>query len=363
MKNKMTKRTGKLWMIAAIAAMTFASCSTEEVIFTADTTGEELALSFSPYVGNSALRTSITNLTALQATGFNVLAWKTDATAWASYAHEANANFMLGPDSRGVAVTWETSSWSYTPVKYWPGKYDTSNYGKVTFFGYAPKTSDIVAAGQAGTGDTRNPTISFTTQALSTNQIDLVADMLPDQNFNTNAGKVKFEFDHILSKIGFSAKLAAEYSTATVKVTKLTVKYPADKIKNTGTYTFATDNSIGGIWTTGSTYMSGNDDILTSATIQLNNSSASVIDNGNYLMLIPQATELGNIIAELSYTITTGGETIPYTIQANLPAVTWLPGRQYVYTFVLTLNSVLFDTLITVNGWEAGTPPGNVNVP
>ncbi|MDR1369008.1 MAG: fimbrillin family protein [Dysgonamonadaceae bacterium] len=352
----MTKCTGKLWMIATIAAMTFASCSNEEVIDT-PATGEELALSFGTYVGNSTLRASATDLLALKASGagFYVLAWETGATLWASYPVPATPNFM-----NDVNVSWSGSAWNYSPVKYWPGKDGSGNYGKVSFFGYAPKTSSVAVAASGGS----DPEITFTTPDLAADQIDLLADVLTDLTYNTspmNLGKVNFQFEHLLSKIGFNAKLAAQYTDATVTVTKLEITYAANKIKKDGIYEFLADS-----WTPTGLTMSGTDPVsgASDISVTLNNSSsptASAIDNGNYLILLPQATAANDITAELSYTVTNGGTPKNYTIEVGLPAVTWLSGKQYTYTFNLTLNSVVFDPNITVDNWD--TSPGTINVP
>jgi hypothetical protein len=353
--NKCT--SSKLLILAAIVAMVFTSCSNEDVINTTEATGEELALGFSTYVGNSTLRASVMDKDALQAKGFHVLAWKTDGASWSGSA--SAPDFM-----NDVEVTWNGSAWTYNPIKYWPGKYDGTNYGKVSFFGYAPATTGVAAA--AGTATT-NPTITFTTQDVAANQVDLVADMLLDEYYTSSSKTVKFQFEHLLSKIGFSAKLDAEYADTEVKVTGLTIKYVDDAIKKDGIYTFATDNTVATIWGAPGTqtYMSDDDEILTSGSVVLDNSASLALNaNDKFLMLIPQTPEADYMIAELSYTIKTGNDWVSYTIQASLPEVTggWLPGKQYTYTFSLTLNPVIFDTAITVSEWADGTQPGDMEI-
>jgi hypothetical protein len=361
---RMMKCTGKLLMIAAVAALTFASCSNEAVIDASDAAGEDLAIGFGTYVGNSSLRAAVTDKTALQGAGagFYVLAWQTGGLNWSAYTPTATPNFMAGASNVGVNVTWGGAAWEYTPLKYWPGKYDGTNYGKVTFFGYAPKTSDVVVATSSGS----DPKITFTTQDAASNQVDLVADMLPDQTATTiSGGKVKFEFDHLLSKIGFNARLSAQCSGATVKITGLTIKYKSSTITKGGSYLFTETNTAGTIWTVDpSSYMTA-DDAISTVSVTLDNSAsptASAIDNGNFLMLIPQTPAAGDMVAELKYTVEVGSETQSYTIQALLPSVAWLPGKQYTYTFVLTLNPVIVDVDTNVNAWTAGSSPGDIPV-
>jgi hypothetical protein len=349
--NKCT--SSKLLILAAIVAMVFTSCSNEDVIDTTEATGEELLLGFTTYVG----RASVMDQDALRATGFQVLAWNTGGINWENWTgNKENSNFMTDQD-----VSWNTGNgaWEYSPIKYWPGKYDATNYGKVSFFGYAPATIGVTEA--KGTNGA-NPTITFTTPATAAGQVDLVADMLPDLAYGN--GDVKFQFEHLLSKIGFAAKLADEYANTEVTVTGLKIKYITDKIKNNGVYTFTETNTAATIWGAPGTqtYMSDDDEILTSGSLVLNNSTSLALNaNNQFLMLIPQTPATGDITAELSYDITTSdgtdgrSETVKYTIFIKLPSIAWQPGKQYTYTFSLTLNPVIFDTNIGVADWDDET--------
>jgi hypothetical protein len=267
--------------------------------------------------------------------------------------------------------------WYYTPIKYWPGKVNAAgDYGKVTFFGYNP--NDAVNVDVTTTGTAVTPKITFTCPAAVTNQFDLVADMLPDQTSQTVAtGKVNFVFDHLLSKIGFNAKLNEFYTGSTVKVKSLTVNYTANKIISQATYNFREDNTANTIWTAvSSNFMSGSDNIFSTGEteVELNNNAAGanaytvakqIHADNKFLMLIPQAAYAdGDITATLIYTITTGDAISEYTIIAKLPVIAggWLPGKQYTYTFNLTLSPVIFDTDISVNNWLNGTQPGTIEI-
>ncbi|MDR1369299.1 MAG: fimbrillin family protein [Dysgonamonadaceae bacterium] len=365
MKNKMTKCTGKLWMIAAIAAMTFASCSTEEIMDTPEATSEELALNFSSYVGNPTLRASEMSQNSLKSTGFNVIAWKTEAANWDAASHATTPDFMPVGSTKGVAVLWGSDRWSYTPVKYWPGKYNATDYGKVSFFGYSP----VSAVTSLETPEDANPKLTVTIPNANADQKDLVADMLPNQAYNTSYGRVNFAFDHLLSKIHFAAKLAYDYGdNVEVNLTKLSITYVENQIKNTGTYTFTETNTGTGLWSLGTTYMSGTDVIFTAgegAGPELSHTPYPPLEFTEIynLILLPQAAPASGMTASLSYTVTTDGATIPYSVFVGLPAITWLPGKQYTYIFNLSLNSVEFDTEITVGGWTDAGSPGEVSVP
>ncbi|MDR1500282.1 MAG: fimbrillin family protein [Tannerellaceae bacterium] len=360
MKNRCT---GKL-LVIAIAAIAF-SCSNEKVV-EAPTDNNDLALSFSTYIGNPTLRASTTDLGILKDNrgGFNVIAWKTDEDDWSATSHEASPDFMpIGTGGTGVSVLWDnpvTGAWNYSPTKYWPGKYDGTHYGKVTFFGFSSALGTSIVSNLAASA-IASPSFTVTIPNGVDDQKDVIADMLADRTYaNTNSGNVKFQFDHILSKIGFSAKLAAVYTDATVTVTDLTIVYTANAIKNEGTYTFATNNTQTSNWTSLTGSMSGDGYILTSGSITLDNTASLTPSNlsgtDKFLMLLPQTTAKGNLTAQLTYTVKTGSDPgIKYYIEAPLPGVTWLPGKEYTYTFNLTLNPVIFDVSTDVNVWANAT--------
>jgi hypothetical protein len=305
--------------------------------------------------------------------GFTVLAYYTELKSWSEYTKPATPNFM---DDQ--TVTWDTDKWVYTPVKYWPRI--GSQWGKVSFFGFSTSTS-----ASADGVDDGNPIIGFTTQATAASQVDLVADVVLDATGGDNAGKVKFLFDHILSRIGFTAKLAATYSNVTVTVTSLRVYYKVSEVISTGTYTFNTsgsgtpsDNLDADNWTMGtdsfaeaSTFTSAGDPIYTGgaspATLTTTATDTKLSDPNAYLMLIPQELEAGDMYVELDYSVTTSSPTLTVNNKAiiNLPVVDggWKSGKAYTYNFTLSLNPVIFDTDIDVNNWVDGTQPDDIPVP
>jgi hypothetical protein len=357
----------KTLFLAAIAALVLGSCTKEVIDSPAMLADETSAIGFgtfldrAPQSGIKPLAT-VLNLDGLKDAGFYVLAYSTGADEWDAYVSGADAEPNLMDNQH---VEWSTDKWAYTPVKFWP-KLGDGSYGKVSFFGYAPNGTGITVAGTAS----GTPTIAFATQATAAAQVDLVADVVLDKTGPTT-NLVKFDFDHILSRIGFTAKLAADYDPATVTVTSLKVYYKTSEVKNNGTYTFAeTDNKAAGNWALddASFFANAADQIFDGSTspATLTTSAEGLSADDNYLMLIPQSYDEGDVYVELEYTVAySDGTSIPNTIpNINLPTVTsgWESGKAYSYNFTLTLDPIVFDVDISVGEW--GTPTdSNIDIP
>jgi hypothetical protein len=352
-------------------AMALGACASEEVIDTVTVTEDEAnAINFGTFMDRTPAASAsqsgtkplgaVLDLPTLKNTGFTVLAYETGTTDWTGYTAPATPNFM-----NDQAVTWSTSVWEYTPIKYWPRS--GTEWSKVTFFGFS-----TVAGASADGKASSNPKITFTTDAAVASQVDLVA----DADFNVTkvsaSGKVKFQFDHILSKIGFTAKLATNYEPATVTVTSLRVYYKDKKVNSSGTYTFSnSDNLAAGNWalTDAATFTQASggsgDQIFsgsTPATLTTTATDNKLSDPSAYLMLIPQAVTAGDVYVELNYDVSysdTPVSVIHNLSTIDLPAITWLPGKAYTYNFTLTLNPVVFDTDISVNNWADGSQPND----
>ena len=354
----------KVLTLATIAALVFGSCTSEEVI-NPTVAPEEQAIGFgtfldrAPQAAQSGLSIkplgAVLDLPGLKTSGFTALAYNTGGDDWSAYTQPATPNFM-----DDVPVTWNAGSsvWEYTPIKFWP-THGSGAWGKVSFFGYATVTG-ASAAGQAG----GNPIIGFTAQSAAAAQVDLVADADIDVTKETAAGKVNFAFNHILSRIGFSAKLAGAYPSATVTVTSLKVYYKNGEVVSKGTYTFsATDNKAAANWSLGSIYFtevgSGSGDEVTTADVKLTTDKQNINAADRYLMLIPQSgIAAGDMYVELKYTVATDNAPLStVTKTVDVPAApgsgdAWLPGKAYTYNFTVTLDAVNFNSDIDVDTWD-----------
>jgi hypothetical protein len=339
-------------MAGLIAAMTFSSCSEQETVDDGLSASGK-PVSFGTFVGKSASRAPDLKLAGLQTSGFIVQAYNTDNLTWAEFTPSATPNFMSNQK-----VTY-SSAWTYEPAKYWP-----ANSGKVTFFAYgASGATDGIPTGLTNpTGQTDQaaaPKFDFTVQDAASSQVDLVADALFDQMYASNSGKVNFAFDHILSKIAFSAKTAADYSsdaTVTVTVTDLQLTFGGTAIQTNGTFTFDGTAATLGAWALASSdhaYIpTTKQDLYTGSGVALNTTAAEINDNTQYLMVIPQTVTADVLTAYITYTITAASTPTTYNVVKTLPAVTLALGKQYTFNFTITLNAVVFEG-ITVADWVA----------
>ena len=349
--------------VAATLLLLAVSCVTEEVYTPQAAENGTVPVSFtSVSVGTRAGTTTLGSLKT--GAGFRVFAWETGTVEWDAYNDEsrpANPNFMPLTAGNGVSVTWSANNkWNYTPTKYWPGKISGADYGKLTFFAYAPAKGDETGVTGVTTTADATPKLAFTTPATAASQVDLTADALYNQDYTTNDGNVPFTLKHLLSKIGFEAQLSAQYAGVTaVTLDELTIHYTSDKIKSAGVYTFPDANDADGAWVLGSTYMAGDDKIVTTAVaLSTNPAEATSLNQSgdNYLMLLPQATGEGDLTVSIKYSVTETEqeEAEKYECTTLLPALVWEQGKQHTYTFRFLRNEVFIVT--NVVPWDEDEP-------
>lgn len=109
--------------IAAMAALTLVSCSSDDLDSLSDNSSKNEAISFDSYWGRSAVavngtRGSEETKTTLMAKGFGVFS-----------KYNGSVSF---PDFDNQKVTYSNSKWTYTPLKFWPTD------GQIDFYAYAP---------------------------------------------------------------------------------------------------------------------------------------------------------------------------------------------------------------------------------
>lgn len=224
-------------MLAAVAAL-FAACSSDNNDLAEKQTAKDQPqeVSFSAYVNRATTRAGLTgDLTDAQlqlATGgFGVFAYYTDGEP---YSENSKPNFMYNQK-----VYYDTSSWKYSPYKYWPNEFGTTaesdGIDKLTFFAYAPyaevKTSTGIVTGDASTGIvalTRNtahgdPFVKYYASMAPAKRVDLCFGVSksgltgkvtdgPDNTITTGkpyidvtkpavASKIDFDFRHALAAV------------------------------------------------------------------------------------------------------------------------------------------------------------------
>lgn len=200
----------RLLLTAAIVAATLSSCSKNEVH---QNQSEGNAVSFSTYTGTAVRGVEMDN-TELQKTGFGVLAY--DHGVLGSFIDTSVPNFMYN-----TQVTY-SSSWTYSPVKYWSG--DEYNY--YSFFAYAPyETTGVTVSSSAS--DTGAPTIAYTVNnATPTNMVDFVAGQELNylKNDGSTSGTVDLNMKHQLTRVSFSAKANITSTDSSADQTYVNVK-------------------------------------------------------------------------------------------------------------------------------------------
>lgn len=247
--------------------------------------------------------------------------------------------------------------WKYDPVKFWPTQ------GHIDFWAYAPYDSQY---DNIVTKD--NQKLTFIVDSNIKNQKDLLYANAVGQtkdNISSTGNKVKFQFAHALSKLGYKVKLSGDYSSnATFNLTKITLAgspdgatkafYTSGKIDLSKTNTaldlwseYATDRQNFD-WFSGSSTVTGTD---------LKHPNDNRVENEDYLFVIPQKFKTGTdkLYVIVTYTITYKNDTqnpITNTVYKQL-SNDFEPGKAYMINLTLGLP-IEFDA--TVTDWELDTP-------
>lgn len=345
--------------IAAMAALTLVSCSSDDLNSLSDNSSKNEAISFDGYCGRSAVavngsRGSVVDIKALQESteGFGVFGNNYSSTAEGTPAY-GNSLFK----NQQVTYDKTKSKWTYSPLRFWPTQ------GHIDFFAYAPydsKYADIVMKD--------NQKLTFRVDPVIKNQKDLLYANAVGQtkgSISSTGNKVKFQFAHALSKLGYKVKLSGDYSSnATFNLTKITLAgspdgatkafYTSGKIDLSKTNTaldlwseYAADRQNFD-WFSGSSTVTGTD---------LKHPNDNRAENEDYLFVIPQKFKTGTdkLYVIVTYTITYKNDTqnpITNTVYKQL-SNDFEPGKAYMINLTLGLP-IEFDA--TVTDWERDTP-------
>ena len=333
--------------IAAMAALTLVSCSSDDLNSLSDNSSKNEAISFDGYLGRSAVsvngsRGSELKIADLQASkdGFGV---------FGNYSEESEGTTTTYGENwfKNQQVTYETSAWTYNPLKYWLPK------GHIDFLAYAPHVG--------GTTLKNKSCIDFTVEGEVAKQKDLLwanAANKTKDNIATTNNKVKFKFAHALSRLGYTVKLNHDYTGTTFTLKKITLAGSDDGTENafytTGTIDLSKTSSTG-LWTISATdakqkfdWFSGTQEL---ATTDYKNPDA------NYLFVIPQnfsapATDKLYVIVEYTIDYNSGvTATMTNTVRKQLEK-NFLQGKAYTINLSLGLTPIEFDADVTA--WEDG---------
>lgn len=204
-------------LLMAITALLMAGCSQNEIMEVRQDTNS--ALNFSVYTGVSTRGQDVSTATMQGACdetnygGFGIMAYYTGSKTWnemvANSPTELKPTFMF---NQKVTYDKTNTAWTYSPVKYWPNDPNA----KVSFFAYAPyefsETGSRVGIVTSKITETGTPKINFTLKPAD--KLDKMVDLVvaTDKDRSQTADAIQFDFEHILSKIAFKAKLGADYA-------------------------------------------------------------------------------------------------------------------------------------------------------
>ena len=203
-------------MLAAITGALLTGCSNEEIA-NVDNLPQN-AISFH-LVGNAAeTRAKPITPSNLTTTDFDVFAF-----------NASNGNIFMGNNDAdfthdGVHIIYNEGKWDYkkeSELAYWPTD-------KLNFYAVNPATFDDNLIGyltwliHSDKQQIKYSTIDeFASNGHGVKNIDIMYAIAKDQTKNTNNGKVKLNFKHILSQVLFKAKVERASMNVTINSMKI----------------------------------------------------------------------------------------------------------------------------------------------
>lgn len=357
--------------IAAMAALTLVSCSSDDLDSFSDNSSKNEAISFDGYLGRSAVavngtRGSEETVSTLKTNGFGVFGTYTPTDGQASNLFDNQKVTYF------TSTTPTESKWTYSPLKFWPAN------GKIDFLAYAPyDKSTKLTEGSKIKDFTVDEDIAKQKDLLWTNDMNHQI----TGNITTAKEKVKFQFHHALSRLGYTVTLSGDYSSsgAIFTVNKITLAGSSDGTSKKAFYKKGTidlskivtkdnteqnkkdlskTNTETGLWTAETSDKQNFD--LVSSDQPLN--QTGIKSDKNYLFVIPQDfTGADELYVYVEYTINYGGTTGSVTNKVYKQIKKhFLQGNAYMLNLTLGLP-IEFDVDVTgvdagVDGW--GTDEG-----
>lgn len=253
-----------------------------------------------------------------------------DFKVWASLTSNNTTQYgIFGEEGTDVSksINGPMLSWVYSPLRYWrPGDYK--------FYAVSPASH---AAGQL-TGNGLN--LTFQDWDLSANQVDLLL-----ATSTTSNDVVSLQFDHLLSKISFSAKNVSQKPTI---ITSVKIKGNHTKAS---TMTYKTDLS----WnlSSGSNSNIQNLPLKAETSITATTDSYTQLTQDNGILVFPENC---NLLVEL--TIKQDANSQGYTKSATIPTTNWVAGNHYEYKINIGPDNITFSDISVVT-WQKKDNDGN----
>lgn len=331
----------KIFMgIAAVAALTLVSCSSEDLNSLSDNSSKNEAISFDGYWGRSAVsvngsRGSVLEKKQLQESeeGFGVFGnYKT------ADGQEFGSNWF---DNVQVKYSSKDTKWTYDPVQYWLPQ------GHIDFLAYAPYDSKY---NKQVTKD--NQKLDFTVDPDIKKQKDL---LWANATNKTKTDKtVTFTFHYALAKIGYTVKTnVVGTGGTTITLNKITLAgsdtEPATGAFYTkGTIDLSKGNDATDLWTKQEgkqyfTWFNGSQSLT---------STSESNPKTDYLFVIPQdfsdaASDDLYVIVDYTITYNTGAEaTMTNKVYKKLEK-NFEQGKAYTINLTIGLTPIEFEADVT----------------
>ena len=227
----MKKSTVMLWAIFGALLM---GCSDEEIANVE--TSSRNAIGFNVLSNAAETRATPTTPSNLTSTDFDVFAFTADGTAFMG-----KVDTEYGHD--GVNIVYKDTKWDYknaNDLRYWPSE-------ALDFYAFNPGTvSEDMLAFYRWEASGTSQKISYTCideyGAGTHANYDVMYAIAKDQTKDSNNGKVKFKFKHILSQVVFKAK--TQYANMRVDIRDIKIH----NIRFSGVFTLPAAADGTGSW-------------------------------------------------------------------------------------------------------------------
>lgn len=335
--------------IAAMAALTLVSCSSDDLNSLSDNSSKNEAISFDGYLGRSAVSVNGSRGSVLEIGNL-----KTSTDGFGVFGHYKEANGLeFGSnlfDNQKVTYSTDKTNWTYEPVKYW------STEGHIDFLAYAPYDSKY-----NGKVTKDNQKLEYTVDPDIKKQKDLLWANAKNQ---TKANKtVTFTFNHALSRLGYTVKLNDDYTGTTITLKNITLA-GSNNGANGAFYSAGTidlsKTSSEGLWAPSTSGEKLKFDWFSSSEVL----SKKGIKNPDteYLFVIPQdfsaTTATDELYVIVEYTIQTGATVAMTSKVYKKLDKKFEQGKAYTINLTIGLTPIEFDADVTK--WDP--TDGEINI-
>ena len=370
----MKKSTVMLWAIFGALLM---GCSDEEIANVE--TSSRNAIGFNVLSNAAETRATPTTPSNLTSTDFDVFAFTADGTAFMG-----KVDTEYGHD--GVNIVYKDNKWDYknaNDLRYWPSE-------ALDFYAFNPGTvSEDMLAFYRWEASGTSQKISYTCideyGAGTHANYDVMYAIAKDQTKDSNNGKVKFKFKHILSQVVFKAK--TQYANMRVDIRDIKIH----NIRFSGVFTLPAAADGTGSWSSPDLTFPHAFTVVKDKSITVEgNTTATDISTSSPMLNIPQeltawtvsgasktkkgADDAKQCYLEISCKIQQSGVYLLGSASEYKTIYvpfgdTWEQGKRHIYTLIFgggytdqgkaVLNPIQFDAETT--GWvEAANSDVNV---